>query len=262
MLSEEKDKLIEWKDEIERFLAGRLRLRLNRKSQSFQPVSNCINFLGYIICPDYLLVRRRVVNNMKTRLEQFKTKLISENNGKRIVKYDYDLLERLRAVIASCLGHLKWANTCHLRCTLFNRYGFLKEFFSFDNGRVKPKYRFCKIFSCVRSQYFYYANRFKGVVVFFEVGRFFEFYSGTSPVLDIFDLKPVKPIRRGVKYGFPLRLGENYAEIAVEQGIPVVIVREADRYVGSIKQRLPVMKIMAAATTYGRFAENNRNFDD
>jgi len=79
------------------------------------------------------------------------------------------------------------------------------------------------------------------------VGRFFEFYSATSPVPDILDLKPVKPNRRGVKYGFPLRFGENYAAIAVEQGIPVVIVRETDRYTGRIKERLPVMKIMAAA---------------
>ncbi len=258
MLSEERDNLIEWKDEIERFLAGRLRLRLNGKRQSFQTVSNGINFLGYIIRPDYLLVRRRVVNNMKTRLEQFKKKLISEKNGKRIVKYDYDLLERLGAVIASYFGHLKWANTYDLRRTVLKRYDFLKEFFSFDNGRIKSKYRFCEIFPCVRNQYFYYANRFKGIALFFQVGRFFEFYNGTSPLLDMLDLKPVKPNRRGVKYGFPLRFGENYAEIAVEQGIPVVIVRETDRYVGRIKQRLPVMKIMAAASTCGRSAHGSR----
>ena len=257
MLSEERENLIEWKDEIERFLAERLRLRLNGKRQSFQPVSNGINFLGYIIRPDYLLVRRRVVNNMKTRLEQFRKKLICEKNGRRSVKYDYALLERLRAVIASYFGHLKWANTYHLRRTVLNRYDFLKEFFSFDNGGVKPKYRFCEIFPCVRSQYFYYANRFKGMALFFQVGRFFEFYSYRSPLLDILDLKPVKPNRRGVKYGFPLRLGENYAEIAVEQGIPVVIVRETDRYVGRIKERLPVMKITTGATTCGWSAQGS-----
>ncbi|RKX61102.1 MAG: hypothetical protein DRP37_04425 [Thermodesulfobacteriota bacterium] len=52
MLPEERGRLVEWKSEIERFLAGRLRLRLNRKRQSFQPVSNGINFLGYITLLD------------------------------------------------------------------------------------------------------------------------------------------------------------------------------------------------------------------
>lgn len=246
ILSEQRDKLIEWKDEIERFLAGRLRLRLNRKRQSFQPVSNGINFLGYIIRPDYLLVRRRVASNMKTRIEQFKVKLISEQNGKRIVKYDYGLLERLRAVIASYFGHMKWANTYNLRRAILERYGFLKEFFSIDNGRIKPKYRFCEIFPCVRSQYLYYANRFKGIDLFFQVGRFYEFYSGRPLVIELFGLKPLKPNKRGAKYGFPLSMGEHYAKTAVEQGIPVVFVRETDGYIGRIKERLPVMKIIAA----------------
>lgn len=47
MLSEKRDKLLEWKAEVERFLAERLKLRLNEKRQSLQPVSNGINFLGY-----------------------------------------------------------------------------------------------------------------------------------------------------------------------------------------------------------------------
>jgi hypothetical protein len=247
MLSEERGRLVEWKDGIERFLAGRLSLRLNRKRQSFQPVSNGINFLGYIIRPDYLLVRRRVVNNMKTRLEQFKEKLISEKGHFRIVRYDYDLLERLRAVISSYFGHLKWANTYNLRSAILERYGFLKEFFSFDNGRIKPLYRFSEIFPCVRSQYLYYANRFKGIVLFFQVGRFFEIYSDRSPVIGLFGLKPLRPNKRGAKYGFLSRFGENYAKIAVEQGIPVVIVRETERYIGRVKERLPVMRIMAKA---------------
>ena len=247
ILSPSAEQLRRAKEEIREFLRTRLDLALNEKYERILPVAHGIDILGYIIRPDYLLVRRRVVNNMKTRLEQFKKRLISEQGRLRIVRYDYDLLESLRSVLASYFGHLKWANTYHLRLALLERYGFLKEFFSFDSGRIKPLYRFCEIFPRVRSQYLYYANLFKGLAVFFQVGRFYEFYSSSSPIRDILDLKPVKPNRRGAKYGFPLPLGERYAKIAAEAGVPVVIIRETDRYVGKIKERLPVMKIMAAA---------------
>ncbi|RLG27619.1 hypothetical protein DRO03_11760 [Methanosarcinales archaeon] len=55
----------------------------------------------------------------------------------------------------------------------------------------------------------------------------------------------LRPNKKEAKYGFPSRFGENYAKIAVKQGMPVVIVRETERYIGKVKERLPVMRIMA-----------------
>jgi retron-type reverse transcriptase len=51
----------------------------DEKRQSLQPVSNGINFLGYIVRHNYVLVRRRVVNNLKARLEGFENKLIMKD---------------------------------------------------------------------------------------------------------------------------------------------------------------------------------------
>ena len=107
--------IIKWKAEIQRFLAARLKLRLNAKRQSFQPVTNVMNFLVYIVRRDYILARRRVVNNLKSRLLDFERKLIIKDHSHYVkIIYDYQLLERLRSTLASYFGHFKWANSHRL----------------------------------------------------------------------------------------------------------------------------------------------------
>ena len=60
-------------------------------------VSNGIDFLGYIIRPGYILVRNRVVNNLKTKLKNFKGKKEAREN-----------------MIASYKGHCRFANAYRL----------------------------------------------------------------------------------------------------------------------------------------------------
>ena len=78
-----------------------------------------------------------------------------------------------------------------------------------------------------------------------QVGRFYEFYTETSPAPVMFSLKALKHNKRGAKYGFPLFMGERNAKRAVEQGVQVIFIRETGRYIGKIKERLPYMKISA-----------------
>ncbi len=84
ILSEERDSLLRWKAEIEEFLKDRLRLRLNQKRQSLQPVSNGIDFLGYIVRGNYLLVRKRVVNNLKSKLLSYERRLIKHRFSQEV----------------------------------------------------------------------------------------------------------------------------------------------------------------------------------
>ena len=287
MLDESHERLIEIRGRVSEFLGDKLNLSLNDKYNKVLPLSNGIDFLGYIIRQDYMLVRRRVVNNLKSRLNWFEERLISEKEGMRIVRYDYELLERLMSIIASYLGHLKWADTYSLRSAILKRYWFLKEYFSFDDKKVKPLYRYCEIFPSVKSQYLYYASRFKGMVLFFQVGCFYEFYeeisvyrkdeiASASPRNDIspathdegvsaekklqqviarslsdeaifkhlLNLKRLSQNKRGAIYGFPVRFENEYAKRLLSKGLPVVIIKETDRYIGRIKERLPIMKIV------------------
>lgn len=97
LLNPDKEKLIKWRGAIEDFLTTRLNLKLHPKRRHLQPISNGINFLGYIIRKDYILVRRRVINNLKMKLRYFKGSP-----------------EKLRDLIQAYLGHFKWANAFSL----------------------------------------------------------------------------------------------------------------------------------------------------
>ena len=260
------ERLEQVKRDIDEFVKHRLNLFLNKKHGKVLPVSNGIDFLGYIIRQDYMLARRRVVNNLKEKLNWFEDRLVSEKEDVKIVKYDYVLLEKLRSVIASYLGHLKWADTYRLRSAILERFNFLKEYFSFElslppfnsplskggdrgvkggiKGGLKPLYRYSQIFPSVRSQYLYYESWFRATVLFFQAGCFYEFYEDTKEdVMAILCLERLKENRRGVKYGFPVRLEEEYTKRFLKEGMPVVIIKETDRYIGKIKERLPIMKI-------------------
>lgn len=97
ILSRETSELSIYKARIEEFLQYRLRLNLHPKRHKLQPISNGIDFLGYIIRPHYILARRRVVNNLKTKIKEL-----------------INIPDKLESSLASYVGHLKWANTYRL----------------------------------------------------------------------------------------------------------------------------------------------------
>ena len=68
ILSSDKKKLEDFRCKIEEFLRNRLRLRLHPKKQKISQIKNGIDFVGYFVKPDYVLVRRRVVGEYRYRL--------------------------------------------------------------------------------------------------------------------------------------------------------------------------------------------------
>lgn len=98
LLSRDREELLRWKGDIMRFLPNRLSLQLHPRRQKLQLVSNGIDFLGYITRSKYILVRRRVLNNLKARIRELR-----------------DKPEKLKNSIASYLGHFKWANSFRLQ---------------------------------------------------------------------------------------------------------------------------------------------------
>ena len=241
MLSEKRDKLLEWKAEVERFLAERLELRLNEKREFLQPVSNGINFLGYIVRRNYTLVRKRVVNNLRSRLSDFERRLIRKDHPPYVkVIYDYPVLERLRATLASYFGHFKWADSYRLRMRLMKRYGFLRRFFSLKDGRITENYRVPGNIPSLRLQYRYFKTRFSEDVLLFQVGNYYEFYEDDGDVAGMLGLKKIhKSSTRNVKYGFPARHEKAFIDRIKGCGRSVTVVGEEDRYLTRVKERLP-----------------------
>jgi len=68
ILHQDKGQLDRWAKEVGMFLKGTLDLELNIRKTIIRPIANGIDYLGYIVRPFYILVRRRVVNNLKQKI--------------------------------------------------------------------------------------------------------------------------------------------------------------------------------------------------
>jgi hypothetical protein len=68
--------LLDWREQIARYLRENLRLELNPQRQRLHPVSDGVDFLVYIVRADYRLVRQRVVNHLHERLRDYQTRLV------------------------------------------------------------------------------------------------------------------------------------------------------------------------------------------
>lgn len=94
ILHQDKGRLERWMEDISVFLKEKLDLDLNIKKTTIRPISNGIDYLGYIVRPFYILVRRRVVNNLKAKIY---TRTLSKES------------------YMSYLGHFKHANAHRLQ---------------------------------------------------------------------------------------------------------------------------------------------------
>lgn len=106
--------LQEWRNQIRAYLGNDLKLELNEKRRRLRPVADGVDFLGYIIRKDYLLVRRRVVNNLRATLREYEAKLVKDGRWFRRYRFDETVLDRLAATLSSYLGHFKLANSFNL----------------------------------------------------------------------------------------------------------------------------------------------------
>jgi len=245
LLSKERDQLLIWRERIEAYLKEELQLELNRKRQRLQPVSNGIDFLGYIVRGDYLLVRRRVVNNLRTKLGDYETRLVKDGRFYRRYRFDESILDSLAAMFSSYLGHFKMADTYSLSLSLWKRHAFLSQYFDFDHEKQKliRKYEVPRGFKKIRQQYLYYNRGFPEDVILFQAGSFFEFYHAQDRrPAQLLGLSKMGKNRRGARYGFPVRLVHQYFRRLFRDRKSVLLVLEKANYWTGIKERLPVYR--------------------
>ena len=251
LLSESREELLKWKDETQTFLSDTLKLALNEKRQSLAPVSNGINFLGYIVRKDYVLVRRRVVNNLREKLSCFESRLIAEDQPPYVrVIYDYEQLENLRASLASYFGHFKWANTFRLKKSLLTRYDFLKYFFTIDGWKIIPKYKIPTQMLTVKLQYRYFKTLFTDDIIFFKKGKYYEFFEDDRKTALQLGLKKMNRLSdRCTTYGFPIWLEKSFVARIRQMGQPLTVITEGERYLTGIKERFPEYRIVPQVKT-------------
>ena len=248
MLDSDRQCLEQWHAQTESFLQERLKLNLNPKRYRLRRVSEGVDFLGYIVRPDYVLSRKRVVNNLKAKLRDYEKKLVSERNGVRTVRYDPEIVKGMFQSFNSYLAHFGHADSYRLIANIFETFSFMKHYFFYDVSFRKPKlvmycHPRCR-FRNVYSQYIWFLRLYHRYLIFFRVGCFYEFYEAqASLAVKILGLKMIKP-----KFGFKRRAGigdkalERYVEMALKQGRGVLVVEQTGYFSGNLAERRIAVK--------------------
>ncbi|MFA7142606.1 MAG: RNA-directed DNA polymerase [Candidatus Dojkabacteria bacterium] len=120
---------------VEKFLAKKLLLDIKKEKTKYGSVYQGIDFIGYIVRPEYVLTRNRTVSNLKKKLYYFNNGLLIDRSlckEEAVAIHNPPTLEELKDICASinsAFGHLKWSNSYNLRQDLyFNHFGKLSEY--------------------------------------------------------------------------------------------------------------------------------------
>jgi len=111
LLSKNKEQLKIWRNEIDKFLQNKLGLKLHPAKQILQDINKGLNFVGFIIKPDYVLMRHRIVANLKQKLWKFNQK------PDKFIEPD---IKQILATINSYYGQFKHVQTFNLRYKLWH----------------------------------------------------------------------------------------------------------------------------------------------
>lgn len=238
LLSNDIMQLQDWELKIGEFLAARLRLELNMNARRLAPIHNGCNFLGYIVRPTHLAVRNRMVNNLKSKIVQYQSRLACRWNNAIVVRHNPRLIDRLHSMLASYLGQFNQAATHRLICFLFQRYWVLNRHSAMD-GKVLRRLDQPPRFHNLSSQYQWFCRRYQKAIIFFQVGRYFEFYGRQGIIAEIYfrlrqsERRP----RLGSRRGFPIDRLFIYLRMALAISPQVVLVKQTGRYSGNVMER-------------------------
>lgn len=173
LLHPDADQLSQWQVQITEFLGQRLRLRL-KPDMRLRPVGDGADFLGYIIRPHYTLVRRRVVGNLREKLQAWQVQWLQP--GARRLMLEPSAREQLRAILASYMGHFNHANSHRLIVGLFKRFSWLGWLFRYDQQRLTPLWEPLGV-SSYQSQIRHFQRTYPHAVLHIQCGYRWERYA-------------------------------------------------------------------------------------
>lgn len=249
MVHQHQEQLSEWKEKIKSFLDCKLDLSLKLDAE-VKSVYQGIDFLGYIIRPNYRLVRRRVVGNLKSKLNDFLKELIIEglvgNTHYRKLFLTPDRIMALRQVLASYIGHFQHADSFKLIEAIWERFDFLKEIFYVSRKRkLVPLYEPPFLPINYKGQYRWFYHRYQSYCILFQIGKYIELYGHQAEkyfrVLGV----QLNCDQRGLgkQCGFPVRFLKTYQRKLFSAGVSYIIVKENGYYQSGLKKRL-VLKMV------------------
>jgi hypothetical protein len=243
LLDPDLEKLRYWQHAITDFTGAKLALAMNAKATRLGPAAGGVDFAGFIVRHDYLLVRRRVVGNLKAQLRQASRRLYHPHAEYTLFHFDAEALPKLFATVNSYLGHFQHAQTRRCVKRLWKKFSFIPRFFRVFSHKLARLDQRLRRQRRLKAQVHWLQYQFKGYLCLIEIGCYFEAFNA-----DAQKLAPLLGLRlqknwRGFasSCGFPRRfLMLNLGKLK-RLRIPVVVIRETGRELYRTKERLPYL---------------------
>ena len=105
-----KEQLKIWKNQIELFLKGKLKLELHPYKSRIIKISKGIDFVGFRNFYHFKLLRKRNIKNLDNKISKFSQGLISK--------------EKLKEILQGWNAYAKWSNSYKLRKKIINKIPF------------------------------------------------------------------------------------------------------------------------------------------
>ncbi len=258
LLAHSREQLLGWHERVRAFLGERLALELNYRRERLRPVADGVDFLGYIVRPFHLLVRRRVVGHLREKLRRYKTELVDERDTLTTWRFEPERLDALQATLASYLGHLRPAACSRLVDSLWRAHPWLATFLELDRRALTLRRRDRSPAGArnVLAQYRHWVEEFEGDEVWMQVGAFIERLQWPPRRLGrgssgkrrrAGELRRLRPTRRGAVAGFPLPQLPRRLAARMAAGMPVLLVGQTGRMGERVMQRTPLRRWAAVA---------------
>lgn len=239
LLASSLEQLRTWQAEITRFLAEHLALAINTRATCLAPVSGGVDFAGFIVRPGYMLVRRRVLGNLKEKLRQARPQLVAATPGYHAYRFHEETVEACRATLNSCLGHFQHAQSRRCLGRLWQKFAWLERFFVVSSRKVVRRDEPLRRKSMLRTQVLWLKRAFKGRLILVQIGRYYEAFDASAEVLSQAAGLRLNKNWRGFACGsgFPQTLLAAVLAKLKKQKLPVVIAHETGREAQHAKQR-------------------------
>lgn len=253
LLAHSREQLLEWRERIADFLRERLALQLNDKRQRLRPVADGVDFLGYIVRPFHLLVRRRVIGHLREKLDRFRRELVHERDTLTAWRFDAERLDALQATLASYLGHLRYAACQRLLDDLWCAQPWITTFLELDRTKLTLRRRDLPVRRArnVLAQYRRWIDEFGSDEVWIQVGAFVERLQWpprrhtrreAGQQRDGGGLRRLRPTRRGAFAGFPMAQLPRRLGARVASGKSVLLVAQNGTMDERLMQRMPLLR--------------------
>lgn len=233
--------LEEWQKRISQFVDAKLAITLNPRATRLGPVSNGVDFAGFIVRQNYALVRRRVVGNLKARLRRVRPRLMRQNSEYCVWHFDQKILAACLAAVNSYLGHFRHAQSQRLIKKLWQEFYFLRRFFKRGKHKLTRSDQPLRRKSNLKQQVRWVQGNFAGHFCLMQIGCYYEAFGAQAEKLAGALGLHLRKNWRGFASacGFPQQHLQKMARKLKNLRLPTVIVRQTGRELYHTKERLP-----------------------